>query len=188
MNDVLLKFNGHTHDAGKVLGKASRPVEVMYKDINTDLSLVEYIVAGVENSAGLGAGTTVFIHFNGQYVPLMGRNKCLIEGAEPERLIKGMLITSVALKATRVEGSKPLASGPATIKTPTEGVQVSQPEGAALKNFDALRGKFNTPPKTSTPRPMGDADRRIAQNYGGRARPESATGSSLRSRSPYRRP
>jgi hypothetical protein len=184
MSDVLLKFNGHTHDASKVLGKASRPVEVTYKDINTDMSLVEYQCVP-PGSDPLYGGATVFIHFNGKYVPLMGRAKVLTDNSNPERIIKGMLITSVALKAARLETSYVRPSGPTTLPTPSEGIRVSQPEHAPLKNIDALRDRFSSPASKPSPR-HHDTERRPSQNYGGTSRPESATGSSLRSRSPYR--
>lgn len=180
MSDVLLKFNGHTHDAAKVLGKASRPVEVALKDINTDASLVEFqcVPPGTDP---LFSGTTVFIHFNGKYVPLMGRAKVLTDVSNPERIIKGMLVTSVALKATRLETSYVRPTGPTTLHTPSEGIRVSQPD-RPLQNIDSLRDRFS-----SSPRPAPPAERRPStQNYAGNNRSESATGSSLRSRSPYR--
>lgn len=177
MNEAILTFNGHRHNVDKVLGKASIPIEVAYKDINDDLKLV-----GLENVSDPSKyydGTTVFIKFEGKFVPLLGRSKVVTNTVNPERIIKGMLITSVALKAARIDDGIIKPSGPVTLKTPSEDVRISQPENAPLKNFDGLRDKF-----TSTHRPS--APRQINQNYGGANRPESATGSSLRSRSPYR--
>jgi hypothetical protein len=178
MSEVILRFNGHRHVADKVLGKASRTVEVAYKDINTDATLVEYSNVP-PGSDPLYGGSVVFIHFGGKYIPLMGRAKVFTGDPNPERIIKGMLITSVALKAARIDDGFTKPSGPVTLKTPSEDVRVSQIEQTSLKNFDGLRDKF-----TNSHRPTGP--RQIQQNYGGANRPESATGSSLRSRSPYR--
>lgn len=185
MSEAILIFNGHRHAADKVLGKASISIEVAYKDINDDLKLVG--LESVGDPTKYYAGTTIFIKFEGKFVPLLGRTKVMTDTVDPERIIKGMLITSVALKAARIDGGVAKPSGPVTLKTPSEDVRISRPENAPLKNFDALRERFSSPPpKSSAPRTYGDAERRQTQNYGGHARPESVTGSSLRSRSPYR--
>jgi hypothetical protein len=186
MSEAILRFNGHRHAADKVLGKASVPVEVVYKDINADLHLVG--LDNVGDPMAYYTGTPVFIKFEGKFVPLLGRSEILRNTTDPKRIVKGLLITSVALKATRLDDGLSKPAGPVTLKTPSEDVRVSQPEHAPLKHFDALRERFSSPPpRSSAPRPIGDAERRqINQNYGGNNRPESATGSSLRSRSPYR--
>lgn len=186
MSEAILTFNGHRHAADKVLGKASIPIEVVYKDINSDFKLV-----GLENVGDVTSyylGTPVFIKFEGKFVPLLGRSKVLVDTSNPERVIKGLLITSVALKATRLETSYVRPQGPTTLPTPSEGIRVSQPD-RPLQNFGALKEALSTPPhRTSAPRPYGDAERKQASNYAGNNRSESATGSSLRSRSPYRSP
>jgi hypothetical protein len=186
MSEAILTFNGHRHAADKVLGKASIPIEVAYKDINDDLKLVE--LENVVDATKYYEGPTVFIKFEGKFVPLLGRSKVVLDTVHPERIIKGVLITSVALKAARIDEGVSRPSGPVTLKTPSEDVRISRAESAPLKNFDALRDRFSSPPpKSSAPRTYGDAERRqFNQNYGGANRPESATGSSLRSRSPYR--
>lgn len=179
MSEAILIFNGYRHNVDKVLGKASIPIEVAYKDINDDLKLV-----GLENVGDPSKyydGTTVFIKFEGKFVPLLGRTKVMTNTVNPDRVIKGMLITSVALKAARIDDGIVRPTGPVTLKTPSEDVRVKQSESAPLKNFDGLRDKFNSTHRASAPRQSN-------QNYGGSSRPESVTGNSLRSRSPYRRP
>jgi hypothetical protein len=164
MSDAILIFNGHRHAADKVLGKASIPVEVAYKDINDDLKLV-----GLDNVGDVSpyySGTTVFIKFEGKFVPLLGRSRVLTNTTDPERLIKGLLITSVALKATRIDTYSPAApAGPVTLKTPTEGIRLGEPEARPPRRYETQQ-----------------------HSYGDQRRQESATGSSLRSRSPYRSP
>lgn len=173
MSAVLLTFNGYRHAADKVLGKASIPIAVSYKDINDDFNLVG--LDNIGDTTKYYKGTTVFIKFEGKFVPLLGRSKVLTDTTNPERIIKGMLITSVALKATRID--EPVkGAGPVTLNTPIEGARISKPD-EPLKRFDALRDRYSSAPPV---------EQRSNKNYGGHNRPESATGSSLRSRSPYR--
>lgn len=163
---TVLFFNGHAHDADKVLGKASIAVEPALKEMDLSDALVRLSPYADYTGTKYYDGTPVFINFGGRYIPLLGRGTILKHSgdAPPEKTFKGILITTVALKAARCpeDAIYNRPNGPVTIKPAQEHLRLGEPEQRPPRRYES------------------------SQNSYGASRSESATGTSLRSRSPYR--
>lgn len=157
-----LVFNGHRHKLPQVSGQASIPIRVPVDEIEIDGEFpIEY--RNVEQHED----KVVFYKHNGKYLVLMGRDKVRpllpskeltdIEkaladkpkkksktlSANPGAVIQGFLISTQALKSTRIIELKPEETAPPSIPAPSSYPRNNYGRSATPEGFEN-RPRFQT--------------------------------------------